>query len=517
MLSPLKELFCKISKTNSDAQKVDLIKSTLQKSDDQNRKWITFFLYGNRLKRVVSSKDIVESFTNISDMPFWLFEESYASIGDLAETVSLLKGDPIGSLDLSLSEFVDNYLLNMKSVSREEKIAKITFLLNHTEAEDSFLALKLLMGNLKIKIGDNILVKAISGFLDVEENLVLERLVNFDPFSEVSFEEIFNEVKDKAIPYPFFLASNLDRDIDVSNFQFEWKMDGIRAQLIKCGKEVRVWSRNMIPITHKFPDVVDSFKEISSNFILDGEILVECEAGHSFELLQRRLSRKVISREVLENRATFLAFDILEVDGKDIRGKELSERRAILESLIPAKFLLEKLSISSIEDMKRLRRSCKGSIEGLMIKKLDSPYLSGRVRGHWWKYKRDFCTVDAVLVYAHLGYGKDRSLFLEYTFGLRKGKEIVPFTSIYSGLDSEEDTKDLDEWVRDNTVERFGPTRRVRLERVFEIAFENIRKSRRRKSGIVVKSPKILREIYNKSVEDIDDVDKVIKLMKQYC
>ncbi|HHP7246038.1 MAG TPA: ATP-dependent DNA ligase, partial [Elainellaceae cyanobacterium] len=258
-------------------------------------------------------------------------------------------------------------------------------------------------------------------------------------------------------------------------------------------------------------------------FVLDGEILCWAPGDDrplNFNHLQKRLGRKRVSQKLMEeNPARFIAYDMLEYDGQDIREKPLSDRRRLLvETLDTFDLTLVSfaplLEFDTFADVRSLRsQSRDAGAEGLVIKAKDSPYLVGRKRGYWWKYKVDPMTLDAVLIYAQAGSGKRANLFTDYTFALWRDNELIPFAKAYSGLDNDE-ISELDKWIRKHTIEKFGPVRSVEPVHVFEIGFEGIAESNRHKSGIAVRFPRILRWRKDKPVNEADTLQSAFELLK---
>jgi len=328
-------------------------------------------------------------------------------------------------------------------------------------------------------------------------------------------------------PYPFFLASPIDAEKfqteDVSRWLAEWKWDGIRAQVIKRADQVFIWSRGEDLVTHQFPEIEAAMDTLPNGTVLDGEILCWQDGMPlTFNHLQKRLGRKRVTKKVMEeNPVHFIAYDLLEHNGQDIRGKALGDRKRLLTELLQTKEAPHlhqsvPLPVESFEDLATLRENSRQEgAEGLVIKALDSPYLVGRKRGYWWKYKVDPMTLDAVLIYAQAGSGKRANLFTDYTFALWDGENLVPFAKAYSGLDNAE-IDELDKWIRRHTIDRFRPVRSVEPSHVFEIGFEGIAKSTRHKSGISVRFPRILRWRKDKPAAEADTLQSAQELLATF-
>jgi DNA ligase-1 len=308
---------------------------------------------------------------------------------------------------------------------------------------------------------------------------------------------------------------------EIGDWLMEWKWDGIRAQLLHRGGEVAIWSRGEESVTHQFPELVGPIGELPRGVALDGEIVAwdfEADRVAPFATLQRRLGRKQVGRKLLaEAPVVFLAYDLLEDGGEDIRGLSLAERRVRLERLVgdgERIRLSPTIDVATWAELATLREESRArAVEGIMLKRLDSAYEVGRKKGPWWKWKVDPYTVDAVLIYAQRGHGRRAGLYTDYTFGVWDGDELVPFAKAYSGLDASE-IDEVDAFVRRHSVERFGPVRRVEPRLVFEIAFEGIRPSGRHKSGVAVRFPRMARWRRDKTPAEADTIETVRALLR---
>jgi DNA ligase-1 len=308
---------------------------------------------------------------------------------------------------------------------------------------------------------------------------------------------------------------------NIQEWQLEWKWDGIRAQVVKKGERVELWSRGEERVTESFPDLVSFFSKIPQDFVLDGEILggKSGEIG-SFNELQKRLNRKAPSAAMQRDHpVAFLAYDYLREGTEPLTALPLAERRGRLE-LFSAPIRNEHFDVSPLvaastwEEAGRLHAQSRiKKAEGLMVKRKDAPYATGRKRGIWFKWKVDPLTLDVVLTSAQPGTGRRASLYTDYTFSIWKEDQLVPIAKAYSGL-SDSEIQELDSWIRQNTLGRFGPVRSLRPERVFEIGFEGIGVSTRHKAGFAVRFPRILRERTDKPAAEADRVETVQELLK---
>ena len=318
---------------------------------------------------------------------------------------------------------------------------------------------------------------------------------------------------DQSRPYPYFLASPLDREPETlgpaSEWLAEWKWDGIRAQLIRRAGGTWLWSRGEELITARFPEISEAASGLADGTVLDGEILAwRDEAPLPFTDLQRRIGRKQVGRKLLADvPCVFMAYDLLEQDGQDLRTAPLRQRRAALDQspqdhpALPRSPLIE---FASWEDLAVIRADSRArGVEGVMLKRMDSPYQVGRVRGGWWKWKIHPLEMDAVMIYAQPGHGRRAGLHTDYTFAVwDETGSLVPVAKAYSGLDDAE-IRELDRWIRANTLQKFGPVRAVQAEQVFELHFENVAVSKRHKSGIAVRFPRIARWRRDRTPADI--------------
>jgi DNA ligase-1 len=326
-------------------------------------------------------------------------------------------------------------------------------------------------------------------------------------------------------PYPFYLASPLEAGIDSlgepTDWVAEWKWDGIRAQLIRRRGEVLLWSRGEELVTDRYPEIAGLGKLLPEGTVLDGEILCWRDGKPlPFQILQQRIGRKSVSRKLLTDApVVYMAYDLIEEEGRDLRGEAQEFRRSRLEalgeSLMPASLLLSPLVVAqSWDDLKRQREeSRERMVEGLMLKRRTARYQVGRVRGDWWKWKVDPLSLDLVMIYAQAGHGRRASLFTDYTFAAWDGDRLVGVAKAYSGL-TDAEIREVDKWIKAHTVERHGPVRVVEPRLVFEIGFEGVQESSRHKSGVAVRFPRILRWRRDKPAEEADGLEALRALAR---
>ena len=341
---------------------------------------------------------------------------------------------------------------------------------------------------------------------------------------------ILKESQDQDIskPYPFCLAHPADNDIqslgNEKDWFAEWKWDGIRGQIIIRKGNIFVWSRGEELVTDKFPEFENFKDKFPDGTVLDGEILsYQNGMPLPFGELQTRIGRKNITKNILKKApVAFMAYDLLEWEGEDLRESTFEQRRSLLEKLSQeiddSSFVLSPLvGFKSWEDLTATRKlSREHFAEGLMLKRKNSVYHTGRKRGDWWKWKVEPLTVDGVLIYAQKGHGRRAGLFTDYTFGVWDGNNLVVFAKAYSGL-TDAEFKQVDAFVKKNTLERFGPVRTVKPELVFEIGFEGIRQSSRHKSGVALRFPRILRWRKDKKKEEADTLKLLQELVEKYA
>lgn len=517
-------LFDHIDQTQSTNEKVLHIKNYFASCSDEDGAWALFFLCGRHLKRFISSRMLLIWSFELIHLPSWLIEESYASVGDTAETISLLlprKENEIKS-ELSLSEWMEKNIKSLQILSLEEKQEKIISFWKEFTTKEIFISNKILTGSFRMGVSYLLTLKALGQAINVSRESLSQRLMgNWQPTGEFFKSLKFFNANNKYLdPYPFYLAYSFEGDLRSlglpSDWFIEWKWDGIRAQAVIREEGAALWSRGNELISCQFPELIEAFKTIPLGTVLDGEILAYMnDRPLPFSELQQRLGRRNVSKAMIEKiPIVFMAYDILEYGEVDLRNKPLNQRRTLLQNLTfaPHKIILSPqvlgLDWSEILDL-RLQAREKGT-EGLMLKKIDSYYGIGRQKGYWWKYKVEPWTIDAVLMYAQAGTGIRANLFTDYTFGVWKNNELIPIAKAYSGLNQDE-IHELDRWIRKNTEEKFGPVRKVKAFHAFEIGFEGIQLSKRHKSEVALRFPRILRWRKDKPIQECDTLESIKK------
>lgn len=521
------ELIKALDSSNKTSVKVDALTEYFRNANDKDKVWTIAILSHRRPPRPVNTTLLRLWATELANIPLWLFEESYHIVGDLAETIALVIPTTKEHSEKSLSEYVEE-MIALKKKSDEEKreyLHENWLILNYYER---FVFTKLITGSFRIGVSQKLMTRALSKAIDVDEDILAYKLMgDWDP-SKISFQELILDEKSQdylSKPYPFYLAYALEGDLenlgDCKDWSAEHKWDGIRSQTIIRDGELYIWSRGEELVTDKYPEFNAFVGVIPNGTVIDGEILpyLDNKIG-SFNDLQTRIGRKTVSKALLEKTPVIIkAYDLLEWEGVDIRERSFEERRVLLEKLydnfknksLPLQ-LSERIDFTSWDDAVREKAKARElRSEGLMFKRKNSPYLVGRKKGDWWKWKLDPFSIDAVLTYAMRGSGRRATLFTDYTFALWQDKEdgsreLVTFAKAYSGL-TDDEFRMVDDFIKKNTLERFGPVRSVTPKLVFEIGFEGIAFSGRHKSGVATRFPRILRWRTDKKIEDANTLE----------
>ncbi|MDJ0860043.1 MAG: ATP-dependent DNA ligase [Dinoroseobacter sp.] len=523
-------LFTELDQTTKTNRKVAALASYFRDAPDDDKLWTIALLSGRRPKRAVNTTRLREWGAEAAGIPLWLFEEAYPVVGDLAETIALVLPEGAGSSDRSLSKWIMELrgLAKVEEPQRKEAVLAAWAGLGPVER---FVFNKLLTGGFRMGVSAKLMTRALSQATGVEETELAHRLMGDWSPDTVSFESLVltrDPDADLSKPYPFYLAYQLDAAPDSLGAPGDWlaehKWDGIRGQLILRGGQHYVWSRGEELMTDRFPELARAVDFLPSGTVLDGEILAwRDEAPLPFNALQKRIGRKTVPKKLLAEAPVILrAYDVLEVNGTDLRSAPMATRREQLDTLFadlppdaPLR-LSPKLSFESWDALADIRETSRAlGAEGLMLKRLTSPYGTGRKKGDWWKWKVDPLTIDAVMIYAQAGHGRRANLYTDFTFAVWKGNELVPFTKAYSGL-TDKEFREITAWVRKNTLERFGPVRRVTPEHVFEIAFEGIQESPRHKSGVALRFPRMSRWRHDKPVSEANTLDDLKDMLALY-
>ena len=521
-------LYAELDSTTRTNEKIEALKNYFLTADPADVAWAVTFLIGRRPKRLIETRKLVEWAIEEAGIPDWLFDESYHAVGDLAETISLLLPAPGQSTSRSLRYWVEERLLPLKQSDDHARRESLVNAWREMNEIQRFVCNKLITGEFRVGVSQNLVVRALAASSNVDSNVLFHRLMgNWDPTADFARSILAKESSDADVsrPYPFYLAYPLEGELedlgDPAAWQVEWKWDGIRSQLIRRNWQTFVWSRGEDLVTDRFPELQKLGGLLPDGTVIDGEIMPWKNGGPlEFAKLQRRIGRKVLGPKILaEVPVVLVAYDLLEYEKTDIRDQPLEYRRERLEAIVRSAessgciVLSPVVAADSWQSFREIRRqSRERRVEGFMLKRLGSPYRVGRRRGDWWKWKIEPYSVDAVLVYAQPGHGRRASLFTDYTFAVWNDGELVPFAKAYSGLTDEEIRK-VDAFVRRNTIEKFGPVRRVKPELVFELAFEGIQESPRHRSGIAVRFPRMARWRTDKPAAEADTLSTLRALL----
>ena len=530
--------------------------------------WTVYFLSGGKPRQTAPSRLLWGLAVDGSGYPDWLCAECYAAVGDLAEMLSLLLPESIGGEEVSLDVWMRERLLPLPSLAEEERYTRLKRWVGELPTDERLAFFKLITGELRVGVSRLQVVKALAEVAGVDEGHMAQRLIGYSQARRIptaaDFESLIVEVQhteaqalDAGKPYPFYLAQSWSRPVadmattlgPPSNWIIEWKYDGIRAQLLKRGENWRLWSRGEELISDAYPDLGSLARALPSGTAIDGELVVLIPPEHEyatdsldglaiFASLQRRLGRKIVSEKTMrELPVAFIAYDLPENEGRDLRGEPQHVRRALLEQLVDRIFIEAKtrgerlpirisqtVSAETWEELAEKREQARALLrEGLMLKARDGAYGIGRRKGDdrtdvWWKWKLDPMSVDAVVIYAERGHGRRSGVYTDYTFAVWSAgeevgtRELVPFAKAYSGL-SDAEIREIDAIVRRTTVEAFGPVRRLNPTQVFELGFEGIAPSKRHKSGVAVRFPRMLRWRRDKPIAEADTLDALQALL----
>ena len=533
------ELIMILATTTKTTAKLNAIQEYFSEAPGDDKVWVIALFTGRRPKRSVNTALLREMCLEASNIAPWLFEESYHTVGDLAETISLLIPESIIEAKDKDAFSLSHYLKLFSDLSKKEDEEKKELVKNawaQMSRSEIFVFNKLMTGGWRIGVSQKIIVNALAKTTGASASVIAHRIMgNWDP-AAVKFDELINaehNETDSSKPYPFYLAYALEDDPaslgDIHDWQAEWKWDGIRGQIIKRNDELFVWSRGEELMTDKFPEYHLLKDFLPNGTVMDGEIISLASAASEdrfsvlpFSALQTRIGRKnITAKQLKEAPVGFIAYDLVEETEIDIRTLSMTERRQKLEALLqninlPFIHISPVISLDSWEELKEIRKLSrdKGS-EGIMLKRKNSEYKTGRKRGDWWKWKIDPLTIDAVLVYAQKGSGRRSNLYTDYTFAVKDGDKLVTFAKAYSGLTDKEFAQ-IDYFVKRNSIEKFGPVRTVKPELVFELAFEGIAVSKRHKSGVALRFPRMSRWRKDKKPEEINTLDDLKAILKTY-
>ena len=528
------ELFTELDQTTKTNAKIEALADYFAVSPADDALWAVALLTGKKPKRTVKTSELKLWSMQLSGISEWMFEESYHVVGDLAETITLLLPASETQTDFSLSGMMA-LLKTLDKKTEEQRKNIIQEIWMQLSTAERFVFNKLITGGFRVGVSQQLVIKALAKTYKLVESNVAHRLMGGWVPETSTLENLLFDTdieEDLSKPYPFYLAYQLDVPMEtlgnISEWQIEYKYDGIRGQIIVRRGELFVWSRGEELMTDKFPEFEILKQALPDGTVIDGEILpFNGDEPMPFHIMQTRIGRKNLSKKILVDAPlAMMCYDLLEYKGQDVRPLPMSARRNLLEKLLEeikqnnlAATSVLKISpvfaCDTVEEMVALRMASRDRMcEGLMLKHKDSLYEVGRRRGKWWKWKIDPLSVDGVLIYAQRGHGRRADLYTDYTFAVWSGEELVPFTKAYSGL-TDKELVEVDSWVKKNTKEKFGPVRSVTPELVFEIAFEGINPSTRHKSGVALRFPRILRWRKDKTIKDANNKEDLLDLIQQ--
>jgi DNA ligase-1 len=559
------QLFAELDASTATLDKVDALKRYFAAAAPRDAAWAVYFLAGGKPRQVVPSGVLSALACRRAGIDDWLFDACYQAVGDFAETVAHVLPPPAKGSDLGLAEWVEDRLLPLRGLAPEEQAARVASYWDELDSAGRFLLNKLIGGGFRVGVSKLLVQRALAEGAGIDAKRVAQRMMGYTDGRIAPSPERYLQLTARADvgpldlgqPYPFFLAHQLDAPLaEFANrlaapedWIVEWKYDGIRAQVVKRASQVWVWSRGEELVTERFPEIVAAAAGLPNGTVLDGEIVVwKGDRLAPFALLQQRIGRKTLTKKVLGDApVAFIAYDLLELGGADLRERPQGERRDLLEAVIaehPAIRLSPVESRPSWQAFAELRREARArGVEGLMLKHRSARYGTGRRKqddlagGTWWKWKIEPFSVDCILVYAQAGHGRRASVYTDYTFAVwnrtprdaaeaeaaiaaiagkqppaAEALQLVAFAKAYSGLTDEEFMR-VDKVIRGSTLEKFGPVRSVRPTLMFELGFEGINRSGRHKSGIAVRFPRMLRIRDDKPLHEADTLASLEALL----
>ncbi len=535
------KLYWQLDATHRTHEKVARLASYFRAADHADAACAIRVLCGARQLRAVSTAQLRQWVAEETGLPGWLVEESYAHVGDLAETLGLLlphatPTEGVAAEVRGLAETMDHTIHAIIATDDETKRRVVTDTWRRLAPDERIVWHKLVTGGLRVGVSRTLVARALAEVAGVEPAVMAHRLMGGGPTDAAGFAALLapeTEANDRR-PYPFFLASSLDDPAassvtatlgPLAEWQAEWKWDGMRVQIVRRGNDATLWSRGEELINEAFPEIIAATSSLPPGTVLDGELLATFRSSadaplrlRDFTALSRRSGRRQVPKKLLADiPCVLVAYDLLEHEGRDIRPQPLADRRHLLETLVPSCFGDALAKPSSTEtclfrsplvpadswDALATRRSESRSrgVEGLMLKRRGSGYGTGRTRGDWWKWKIEPLEIDAVLLYAQAGHGRRAGLHSDYTLGVWDGDRLVTIAKAYSGL-TDEEIVEIDSIVKATTLEKHGPVRICTPTLVMQLAFEGVAPSSRHKAGLAVRFPRIIRWRRDKKPED---------------
>jgi len=525
-------LFTALDQTTRTSVKTAALAEYFRTAPEDDRLWTIALLSGRRPRRTITTTKLREWAAERAGIPLWLFEACYPVVGDLSETIALVLPEPETRIDKTLSAWITE----LRALDTADEATRQAFILaawDGLTATERLVFNKLLTGGWRMGVSQKLMTRALAQATGIDEADLTHRLMGDWSPTSTSYHALVeapDPTADLSRPYPFCLAYQIEDTPEalgpVTDWLAERKWDGIRGQLILRGGAHYLWSRGEDLMTDRFPELAQLADFLPSGTVIDGEVLAWDRTNArpmGFSSLQTRIGRKTVPKKLLtEAPVIVMAYDLLEWQGEDSRVWPLSDRRATLGAALaklPDTLPLRLSPPVLAEDWPGLETARAASrdlgAEGLMLKRLDAPYRAGRRKGDWWKWKLDPLTIDAVMLYAQAGSGRRATLYTDFTFAVRDGDALVPFTKAYSGL-TDAEFRQITAWVRRNTTERFGPVRAVKPELVFEIAFEGIQASPRHKSGVALRFPRMARWRRDKPVAEANTLDDLKEMLALY-
>ena len=556
-------LFDALDSSTATSAKTEALKRYFAVAPARDAAWAVYFLAGGKPRQVVPTGLLRALACELAVIADWLFDECYLAVGDLAETIANVLPPPATVSDVGLADWIEQRLLPLRGLEPLEQARRVAGYWGELDRGERFLLTKLISGGFRVGVSKLLVQRALAESAGIDPKLVAQRMMGYtdarlapDAARYLRLTAAASTIEqptaeDAGQPYPFFLAHQLDAPLHEFDARLgtpgqwlvEWKYDGIRAQIVRRAGQVWIWSRGEELVTDRFPEIVALASALPDGTVLDGEIVVWKDGRPApFNLLQQRIGRKTLTKKVLADAPVgFIVYDLLELQGKDLRAAPQRERRSLLEGLAPVGFHVSPTETGA--DWAALAELRAGSrergVEGFMLKRLDARYGTGRTKadGTWWKWKIDPMSVDCVLVYAQAGHGRRASVYTDYTFAVWNraprdkaeaevviaaierrepapldGLQLVAFAKAYSGL-TDEEFRGVDRIIRSTTLEKFGPVRSVKPTLVFELGFEGINRSPRHKSGIAVRFPRMLRIRTDKPIEEADTLENLETLL----
>lgn len=539
------DLLFRLDQARGDSGKLAALNDYFSESSAAGSAWAAFLLSGLRLKTQLKNEKLrqwAQEWSGISD---WLFDQCYSEVGDVCETIALILPPPPGVCSISLETIAETTFKLLTDADDDEQRKLILHAWHCLDGAQRSVFNKLVTGSFHSPVSFHLVVSALSAMAGLDSAIISQRLQSkWEPSAEF-FDRLFApDTSDlsHSIPYPFCLAHDLANEEqmpgDCSGWLAEWEWDGIRAQLIKRREQITIWSQQELLLTERLPELVEAASGLADGTVLDGQILAWKDSDLlPSELLQKRINRPKPTAAILaEIPVVFMAFDQLEEDGVDIRQRPiefrlnrladvLSSRSRVgtsryeqLKLFAPCRTQLDPvlrlsplLSAQSRIDLETLRaRARQMRVEGLLLKQKGSIYTEDPQSASWLKWRREPLKVNAVLASAQAGQGRQSGLFADFTFSLWHDGELLSFARASSDL-ADAELMEIDTFIRENTLARFGPVRSVKPELVFELACDGIQASQRYKSGINVRRCRVLqwrRDLAPTEAHSFADIEK---------